>query len=74
MVTEENLYSIRLNLTLALKIPLKNILKMTIIRNSSAVLAIHPNGKTDFLLETMKRTELIVYLVNQFDRLKLPRP
>ena len=69
LVTDENLYSLNLNLSLALKMPLRSISKLTLIRNSSAVLVFHPTTSKDFLIETMKRTELLVYLLNQFDRL-----
>jgi Unconventional myosin tail, actin- and lipid-binding len=74
IITAENLYSVNLNLTLARRIPLGLIAKMTIIRNSSAILVIHPVGGKDFLLESMKRTELIMFLVNQCDNLKIARP
>ncbi len=75
LITDQNMYSLYLNLTLALKIPLGNLSRITIVRNSSAILCLHTSsGTRDFLLESLKRTELIVYLINQMDRLKLPRP
>lgn len=75
LITDQNMYSLYLNLTLALKIPLGNLSRITIVRNSSAILCLHTlSGTKDFLLESLKRTELIVYLINQMDRLKLPRP
>ena len=41
LVTDQNIYSLYLNMTLALKIPLKNLTRITIIRNSSAILCLH---------------------------------
>lgn len=64
IVTEQNFYSVNLNLSLVLRIPLAHIQRITLIRNSSAVLVIHPKETKDLVLETMKRTELIVYLLN----------
>lgn len=75
IVTDLNIYSVNLNLTLVMKIPLKILAKITIIKNSSAVLVLHPKDTVkDLVLETMKRTELIVYLINQYDRLQIERP
>ena len=75
LVTDQNIYALYLNLTLALKIPLAILSRITIIRNSSAILCLHAiSGNRDFLLESLKRTELIVYLINQMDKLKMNRP
>lgn len=63
-----------MNLSLALRIPITNIVKLTLIRNSSAVLVIHPAEGKDLILETMKRTEFIIYLISIFDKLQQPRP
>lgn len=38
------------------------------------MLAIHSNKKYDFLMETVRRTELIVFLINIVDNNKWPRP
>jgi len=78
LVTDQSIYSLYLNMTLQLKIPLSNLSRITIIRNSSAILCLHTQSgekkELDFLLESLKRTELIVYLINQMDRLKINRP
>jgi hypothetical protein len=57
-----------------MRIPLKQLARITLIKNSSAVMVLHPKETKDLVLETMKRTELIVYLINQYDRLSIPRP
>lgn len=73
LVTEESLYCLkRESLKIVVRIKLKNLTKMTIIRNSSAVLALSTVNDEDikssqpmeFLMETLKRTELIFYIVN----------
>ena len=75
LVTDQNIYALYLNMTLAIKIPLSILSRITIIRNSSAILCLHSiSGNRDLLLESLKRTELIVYLINQMDRLKVKRP
>ena len=65
IVTETKIYSAHLNLSLVVRIPIKGLQKVTLIKNSSAVMVLHAEGTTkDLIMETMKRTELIVYLIN----------
>ncbi len=47
---------------------------MTLIKTSSAMFAIHVNKSYDFLMETIRRTELIVFLINIFDNNSWERP
>ena len=42
LVTEKNLYSLSLNLSLVMKLPLDRLQRVTLIRNSSAALVMHP--------------------------------
>lgn len=72
--TQNNVYQLSLNLSLVVKIPIKDITGMTLIRTSSAMLAIHVSKAYDFLMETMRRTELIVFLINIFDNNLWERP
>lgn len=74
IVTETNLYQLSLNLSLIVKIPVKDISSITIIKSSSAVLALHVNQSFDFLMETIRRTELLLYLINICDNQAWPRP
>ncbi len=74
LVTEANIYSVTLGLKLVDKVALRDLAKITLIRNSSAVLVLHGVQGRDLVMETMKRTELIVYLINQYDRLGVKRP
>ena len=69
--TEENLYFLKKSdLGLIIRIPLKSLQKLTLIRSCSAILSLTYNNSTDdamppqdFLIETLKRTELIFYIV-----------
>ena len=74
LVTEKNMYQLSLHLSLVVKIPLHEIKGMTLIKNSSAMMAIHVNNVQDFLLETLRRTELIIFIANIFDNNGWPRP
>lgn len=56
------------------KIPIRDITGMTLIKTSSAMFAIHVNKSYDFLMETMRRTELIIFIINAFDTNRWPRP
>lgn len=74
LVTETCLYQLSLNLSLVVKINIKDIKAITLIKSSSAVMAIHVNQSFDFLMETIRRTELILFLINVCDNKKLKRP
>lgn len=72
LITEESLFCLRNNryLTLLLRIPLKYIVKMTLIRKSSALMCIsftnssdNTGFSSDFLIETLKRTEMIFFIL-----------
>ena len=50
---------------------------MTLVKSSSAILVLHMDPSTelsDLMLETLKRTELLLFLCTTLDRLSLPRP
>jgi hypothetical protein len=74
LVTEGYIYQLSLNLSLVVKIPIKDIGAITLIKSSSAVLALHVSQSFDFLLETIRRTELILFLINIFDNNGWDRP
>jgi len=59
---------------LIVKIPIKDITGITLIKTSSAMLAIHVNRNYDFLMETIRRTEFIVFLINITDNNGWQRP
>ncbi len=42
IVTDKNIYSLYLNMTLSWKLPLAKVKRITIIKNSSAMFVIHP--------------------------------
>lgn len=74
IATQQNVYQLSINLSLIVKIPIKDISGITLIKTSSAMLAIHVNKNYDFLIETIRRTELIVFLINIFDNNQWQRP
>ena len=74
MATQQNVYQLSLNLSLIVKIPIKDISGITLIKTSSAMLAIHVSKSYDFLMETIRRTELVVFLISMADANQWPRP
>ncbi len=74
LVTQSNVFQLSLNLSLIVKIPIKDITGITLIKTTSAMLAIHANKSYDFLMETIRRTELIIFLINITDNNNWPRP
>lgn len=47
---------------------------LTIIKSSSAVFAIQFYNSADFLIESVRRTEFLLFLINIFDNKNLKRP
>lgn len=74
LITEQALYQLSLNLSVIVRVPLKDIRAMTLIRSSSAIMAIHVEGSFDYLLETVRRTELVIFLITSMDNKGLNRP
>jgi len=44
------------------------------VKSSSGVFYLTLNGKTHFIMESIRRTEFIVFIINVFDSLNLGRP
>ena len=74
LITEKSVFQLNLNLSLVIKIPIKEITGITLIKSSSAMIAIHASNFSDSLLETLRRTELIIFVINIFDRNGWQRP
>jgi hypothetical protein len=71
LVTETSLYCLRENFSTKVRIELKNISKVFLIKANSSVLALsqaqEKSNEVDILLETVKRTELFFFILNQFE-------
>lgn len=71
VVTEHNFYCLRENFSTKLKIELKNINKVFLIKTNSSVVALSQakdsSNEVDILIETVKRTELFFFILNQFE-------
>jgi hypothetical protein len=78
VVTEQNLYCLRENFTTKLQLGLKNITKMFLIKNNSSVMAISQardqSNEVEILVESVKRTELLFFILNQMETYGLPKP
>lgn len=78
MVTEQNLYCLRENFTTKLQLGLKSISKMFLIKTNSSVMALSQardqSNEVDILIESVKRTELLFYILNQIELFGLPKP
>ena len=74
MVTEKHLYHISMNISLILQIALKDIQGITVIKTSSSVFVLHLKSGFEVLMETIRRTELIIFIISMFDKEGLPRP
>jgi hypothetical protein len=78
VVTEQNLYCLRENFTTKLQLGLKNVTKMFLIKNNSSVMAISQardqSNEVEILVESVKRTELLFFILNQMETYGLPKP
>ena len=78
VVTEQNLYCLRENFSTKLQLGLKNITKMFLIKNNSSVMALSQakdqSNEVELLIESVKRTELLFFILNQMEIYGLPKP
>jgi Unconventional myosin tail, actin- and lipid-binding len=69
VVTEQALYSLRDNFTTKIRVELKNITKVFLIKTNSTLMAIskskESSNEVDVLIETVKRTELFFFMLDQ---------
>jgi len=56
------------------KIPLADVKQITIIKSSSAMLALQSKESQDMIMELVRRTEFLVFFISVFDSQKIPRP
>ena len=68
VVTEQNLYCLRENFSTKMQIGLKNITKIFLIKTNSSVMALSQardqSNEVDILIESVKRTELLFFILN----------
>lgn len=74
VITTDALYQLSKNLSVLVRVPLIDIKSITMIKKSSTLCAIHCPGSFDHLVEMMRRTEFIMFLIHVFDKRGLPRP
>jgi len=68
------MYQLSKNFSVVTRVPLENIKGMTLIKKSATVIAIHCPGSFDHLIEIIRRTELVMFLMHMFDARKIPKP
>lgn len=57
-----------------MKISIRDITSITLIKNSASMMAIHAHKTNDFIIESLRRTEIVVFLINICDNLGIQRP
>ena len=75
LITSRSIYILSSALSLLLKVEIKKISDIIVIKNSPALLEVRCKDFTQGLFgESLHRTEIIIFLINSFDLLHLPRP
>ena len=59
---------------LILTVALKDITGITVIKTSSSVFVLHVNNQFDFLMESIRRTELLIFIITMMDKEGIQRP
>jgi hypothetical protein len=74
LITKGGVYQLSKNFSVVNRIPLEHIKGLTLIKKSATVIAIHCPGSFDHLIEIIRRTEMVMFLMHMFDTRKLPKP
>lgn len=74
LITSHALYQLSKNFSVVYRVPLETIKAMTLIKKSASVIAIHCPGSFDHLIEIVRRTELVMFLMHMCDVRKLKKP
>lgn len=74
MITSAALYQLSKNFSVVVRVPLENIKGLTLIKKSATVMAIHCPSSFDHLIEIVRRTEIVMFLMHMFETRKLPKP
>ena len=74
LVTPDAFYQLSKNFSVVYRVPLENIKALTLIKKSASLLAIHCPGTFDHLIEVVRRTELVMFLMHMFDVKKIKKP
>jgi len=74
MVTDQAFYQLSLKLSVLVRIPISKITAITLTKQGAALLVIHVQGEQDFIMETLRRTELVIFIINLVDNQRLKRP
>ena len=74
MITRSAVYQLSKNFSVVNRVPLETIKGMTLIKKSATLIAIHCPGSYDHLIEIIRRTELVMFLMHMFDVRKLTKP
>ncbi|CAI2364305.1 unnamed protein product [Moneuplotes crassus] len=75
MITPNAFYQLSKNFSVVYRVPIESIKALTLIKKSANVIAIHCPGTFDHLIEIVRRTELVMFLMHMFEirNLKFPR-
>jgi hypothetical protein len=73
MCTDDALYFLSENLAVLIRIPLVDIQIVTLIKKNSSIIAFHCPNSFDQLLEILRRTELVYFLLHVFDKQNIKR-
>lgn len=68
------MYQLSKNFSVVYRVPLETIKALTLIKKSASVIAIHCPGSFDHLIEIVRRTELVMFLMHMFDVRNFKKP
>ena len=74
LITSGAMYQLSKNFSVVSRVPLETIKGITLIKKSASVMAIHCPESFDHLIEIVRRTEMVMFLMHMFDVRKLKKP
>ena len=74
VVTPDRLFQLSKTLSVMVKVKLKEIKGLTIIKKNASLIAIHCPGSYDHLIEIVRRSEFIVFLLHSMQLKGIPAP
>eukprot|EP00345_Euplotes_harpa_P013140 CAMPEP_0168336348 /NCGR_PEP_ID=MMETSP0213-20121227/11485_1 /TAXON_ID=151035 /ORGANISM="Euplotes harpa, Strain FSP1.4" /LENGTH=296 /DNA_ID=CAMNT_0008341517 /DNA_START=102 /DNA_END=988 /DNA_ORIENTATION=+ len=74
MITSAAMYQLSKNFSVVNRVPLESIKGITMIKKSATLMAIHCPGSYDHLIEIIRRTEMVMFLMHMIDIRNLKKP
>jgi hypothetical protein len=74
LVTSHAFYQLSKNFSVVYRVPLESIKALTLIKKSASVIAIHCPDSFDHLIEVVRRTEFVMFIMHMCDIRSLKKP